>query len=407
VPAAVSGQLTNDYVPLERTIPAKEQLEAQVRSARYKLGPFRFLPRVALIGPTYNDNGGATDQGSAWTIQGVAGLAAVIPVGSKVYLRGEAYPGYIWSDGEQGNQFGGIYGGGVYAFFNRMSVQADYHSALTPTYPNSEIQQQVLGSSQDAALRVEIDLTGKLALSGSANYLKSDYESLTDFPEIEDPFRFLDREEFGARGGIRYKVRSDITVGVGYESTRAEFPDQPQRADNESTAYLGAIRYDRPRLFVNFAGGYRIGKARNGSSFPEFETFTGSGFLSYELASPLTVDLYGRRGIQYGLFPENPYYLESLGGIAAVVRFGHRVTLRAFGEYGTNVYPVPISLGDVGPLEREDKVTAYGGGLTVFIIRSLTLGATVRNTDYDSNIPALSRSVLQFSSSLILEGFLQ
>ncbi len=409
IPSILTAQLTNDYVPLERTIPEKKELDSQISSARYRLGPFRLLPRIALIGPTYNSGGGteATEDDSGWTVSASAGLAAVVPIGSKVFLRGEAYPEYIWTDREAGDQFGGVYAGGVYLFFNRLSFQGDYRSSLTPTYANSEIETQVLGTSHDGSVKLELDLTGKLALFGSANYLKSEYESLTELPPDVDPFRFLDREEVGARGGLRYKLTESFSFGVGYEATRAEFPEQPQRADNESTAYLAAFRLDRPRLFVNFAGGYRIGKARNGSSFPEFETFTGSGFLSYEVAGPLTIDLYGRRGIAYGLFLENPYYLESLGGIGANVRLGYRVTLKAFGEYGTNAYPVPITVGDVGPLKREDKVTGYGGGLTVYIMRSLTLAAIARNTDYDSNIPALSRSVFQVTSSIILGGFLQ
>ncbi len=407
VPGAFA-QITNDSVPQERTVPVKEQIESEIQSARWKLGPFRLLPQLRITGPTYDNNvfgaSGEEPKVSDWYAIFGAGLGVVLPIGRSVYVRGVAVPQYIWYDKlADRRQWGGTYGGRLDAFVGRAAFEGGYDKTLTPTYTNTEELVQVLGDTDRASGRIEIPIAGAVSLFGSAIYQTINYRPLgTDVPADLNPLAELDRKEGAVRGGLRYKISSAFDVGVGVEGTRTEFDQDPQDGDNESTAYLASIYYNRPRLFVNFNGGYRLGKPINGSSFPEFSTFTGSGYLSYELLRRLELKLYGSRGVEYGQYFQNPYYFGSLGGAGLSFKIGYRLSLRVYGELGQNVYPVAVPDASGALVKRVDDTTTYGGGLELLLFRNLSVTASAYNTDYNSNLPEFDRSVLRFTTSFVL-----
>jgi hypothetical protein len=404
-PSVGLAQLTNNEVPIGRTVPRQEQIEGEMGS-RFRLGSVRLLPQIAFVGPTYDNNvlGATGDEAkvSDWTFTVSAGLGVLIPLGKKMYLRGVLFPQYIYYDRlAERRQWGGSYGGSLYGFFNRMSVEADYLDQRTPQYPNSEIQTQVLGDTQAGNLKVEVDLGGPWSVFANGQYQQISYRSLgAPPPIINGVLSLLDRNEGAVRGGVRYKLKSYFTVGIGAEGTRTTFTEDPQRGDNESNAVYASVHYDRPRLFVNFSGGYRTSRPINGSNFSEFSTFTGSGYISYALLSQLDLNVYGKRGIQYGVFIDNPYYLEALAGGGLTLHLGRRVEVNGFGGYGTNDYPVPIA--SAGGVKRVDKVTVYGGGLSALVYKSISLQAQVTSTEYNSNIAAFDRKVLRFSTGLVV-----
>lgn len=399
---AASAQVTSDSVPLGRIVPLQTQVQTQMQESKFHLGPFRILPRVQIVGPTYDNNvfGTSEDAVSDWSVVARAGISVIVPLGKKLYVRGDILPEYIWYSAlTENRQWGGLYSGSLYAFFNRLSFQGDYVKRITPSYPNSEISTQVLSDSQAAFVRVEVDVTSRISAFASAAYDEYEYRPLGDapLPDVGNDLAKLDRREGGVRAGVRYKVSPTFDVGLAGEGTRAEFPQQPTLADNESTAVLASIHYDRPRFYVNLSGGYRDARARNGSSFTPFQTGTGSAYLSYTILRPLSLDAYGRRGVSYAIFENNPYYLETVGGIAANLLIGSRVTLRGFGEYGVNQYPVLVD-----GIEREDKITTYGGNVRVSVIKNVSVMAGAENRDYESNVPGGTRSYFRFVSSIVL-----
>jgi hypothetical protein len=394
--------LTNDQVPIERTVPVQQQIESQMQS-RFRLGDVRLLPQLALVGPTYDNNvlsaEGNQPKTSDWSFTVSAGLGVLIPLGKKMYLKGTLFPEYIYYNRlSDRRQWGGTYGGTLYGFFNRLSVEGDYTDSRTPQYPNTEIQTQVLADTQTGNLKLEVDLGGPWSVYANSEYQQIAYRPLgAPPPIIAGILSGLDRNEGAVRGGIRYKVTSYFSVGVGAEETRTRFDQDPQQANNTSTAVIATVHYDRPRLFVNFSGGYRNGRPENGSNFPGYDTFTGSGYVSYELFRNLDLNIYGNRAVYYSLSPFNPYYLGGIGGGGLTLHFGRRVSINGFGGYGTNTYPVPVD-----GVSREDKVTIYGGGLNVYIIKSISLTANASNTRYNSNINLFDRTVFRFTSGLVI-----
>jgi len=405
LPCAALAQLTNDEVPIQRTVPPKEQIESEMQS-RFRLGPVRLLPQLSLVGPTYDNNvlgaSGIEPRVTDWTVTVSAGLGVLIPFSKKVFLKGTLFPQYIYYDRlTDRRQWGGSYGGTLYGFFNHLSFEADYLDQRTPQYPNSEIQTQVLGDTHGGNLKLEVDLGGPWSVYANGEYQEIQYRPLgAPPPVIDGVLSQLNRNEGAVRGGLRYRLTSYFFVGVGGEATRTKFTDDPLRGDNETTAAIATVHYDRPRLFVNFSGGYRIGRPINGSTFPEFSTFTGSGYITYELIPHLDLNVYGQRGIEYGVFPDNPYYFGSLAGGGLTVHIGQRVSVNGYGGYGENNYPVPLA--EFGGVQRIDKVTLYGGGLSVLLYKSISLQAQATETDYNSNIAAFDRKVFRFSTGFVV-----
>src|SRR5262249_5987931 len=115
----------------------------------------------------------------------------------------------------------------------------------------------------------------------------------------EESLKNLDRDDFTARAGMRYRWTAFFDIAAGVEGTQANFVEASQTSDNRTTAYLLGIYYNRERLFINLSGGYRIGEPHNGSTYPSYSNGTGSYFLSYFLSQPIELQAYGRQGTQY------------------------------------------------------------------------------------------------------------
>lgn len=404
------AQLASDEVPHERTLPAREQIQRDLQESRFHLGPFRILPRLVIRDSGYDSNifGSSENPVSDWTADVGLGARAILPAGRKIYFVAEAVPEYIWyARYSQRRTFGGLYRGSLLGFFNRMSVEVAGYDSKFPVILNSETETRVLQNLQDGSVRLEIDVTRTLSVfaSGEVEHARFSLGGQQPPQSVSLDVERLDRTDTASRAGIRYKVTPHFNVTLAAEGTRTNFVLDPGARDNKSRAYLLGIHYDRPRFFVNLSGGYRKGGlCRCTGLFPSYETATGSYFVSIIPARSLEVQLYGHRDVPYSLFQQNPYYVETRNGGGPSVHIGRRVTLRAFGEYGTNAYAVPVEVESRPPVLRRDTATTYGGGLSISLFRNGVLTGLVSHTRYESNLPQFNRSVFRFTTGFSLEG---
>ncbi|MGH9364905.1 MAG: hypothetical protein ACRD1B_06525 [Thermoanaerobaculia bacterium] len=406
LPAQAFSQLATDQVPRERTVPIREQVQAEVEKSRFRLGSISIVPKLSIRDAGYNNNVfGSTDNPVAdWTATISAGVRCILPLGSKIYLRGDAVPEYIWyAQLAQGRTLGGRYSASVLGFFNRMSVEATGFGSKSSSILNSESETRVIDHLLSGSGKIEIDLLRRLSVFAGGGVQRHRYAQSPPGPPDVINAKDLDRTDSTARAGIRYHFLSYLDISAGVEGIRTQFAQTPQERDNRSTAYLLGLHYGRPRLFINLSGGYRTGQAYNGSAFPRYSTATGSYFVSYSLAAPIELQVYGLRGPVYALYLDNPYYLEMRNGGGVNVQIIRQLWLRGYGEYGTNSYPVPVPVDGGGSVNRLDQATTVGGGLSVLLARNAVLTALVSRTSYSSNIPGLGRSVLRFTTSFSLE----
>lgn len=406
--APAFAQMTSDVVPRERLVPAREQLRREIEQARYRVGPFRLEPRFLLRDVGYNNNvfGTAEDHVSDWTATAVAGVHWTLPFGEKAYLRGDALPEYTWYNELADRRFlGGTYNASAIALFERVSLEATVGTREGLTIVSSEIDASVIQKSDDIRVEGDLELRPSLFLFGSAatRGLEFDAESAGFEAGELALVRNLDRDDQAIRAGLRYKIRSFFDVSVAAEQTSAEFVRDAARRDNETEAILVGLHYDLPRFYVNLIGGRREARPSNGSAFPAFSANTGSLFMQYRLAAPITAELYGHRRITFGIFADTPYFLENRIGGSAIADVGQRIAFRLFGDTGSNEYQQPLLVAGA-PVVRADDVLTYGVGMSYRLYRGLSLVASVAQSDFDSNLNQFDRSIIRVQTGLVVSG---
>lgn len=397
------GQLTTDVVPQGRLIPKEQQIQRDLETARYRLGPFRLQPLLTLrdIGYSSNVFGTPEDPISDWSATVSTGVKWTLPFGPKMYFRGEAAPEYTWFNELAERRFlGGTYSASALALFNRLSIEANAETSKELSLLNSETEAPAIRRLTDLSLDAEVDVLRRLSVFGRGQTQRHRYrrEEVSRFPDLTR-LPELDRDDSVFRAGVRYRFSTALNISMASETSRSEFTLDPSR-DNESKALLLGVHYERPRMYLNLTGGKRDGEPIRNSDFRPYSTTTGSYYFAYTLVAPLEVRLQGQRRVRYGLFESNPYFFETRNGVAVLSGVGRRLALRAFADVGENEYPTTAAAGRF----RTDKVLTYGGGFIVRTFRNMALTVIVSQTEYDSNFDNFDRSVIRVQSGLTLRG---
>ncbi|HEY2798052.1 MAG TPA: outer membrane beta-barrel protein [Thermoanaerobaculia bacterium] len=404
VAAAARAQLTSDDVPQGRTIPAKEEVDADMQAARFRLGPIRMIPTISVRDAGYDNNVFGTTENpvSDWSFTIRGGFRFIVPFGAKVYLRASALPEYTWYDKlEERRGWGGLYEATLLGFFNRMTAQLRAYDQETFATYSSEIPTRVLTRTQDASGGFEVELLKRLTFFAKAEGMRVRYDTNGQLPG--DPVNLNDRTDTSIRGGPRYYLTPEWSVSAAVEQTWSDFVNDPETRDNQSRAYLLGVQYTRPRLYLNLSGGYRTGDPRDSSTFPAYSTGTGSFFASFFAIRWLELQAYGHRRVQYSLTSDNPYYFENRIGGAINLEVLGRVLLRGYGEAGPNQYPVGQAENGV-VTHRRDQITLFGGGASMIVVRPVVLTALVTRTEYNSNIAGQDRTITRFTINLAFTG---
>jgi hypothetical protein len=406
-PDRAVAQLTSDQVPRARTVPAREGVKQEMERSRLRLGPIRVTPLFEVSHAGYEDNVFGASEGeekiSDWSATIEAGGRFLLPMGPKLFLKGEALPGYVWyRELSERRTVIGTYQSTLLALFNRISAELTASRSESFAYFSSETDTRVLGDTRRAGGKLEIEVTPVVSLFAGTVAQRQRYERGGDEPEDFVDVTGQDRDEAAARGGLRLRFSESFDLSAAVEGTRTEF-DRLAERDNESVAYLAGIHYDRPRFFLNVVGGYREGRAHNDSLFPEYRTATGSYFASYFLTPKVELRVYGKRQVAYSTFGGSTYFFETRNGGGLNFEVLRRLLLRGYAEFGENDYPLATPVGE-DRVERKDDVTTYGGGFSLRLLRNAVLTASADRSDYSSNSPVLDRSIVRFSTSISFQG---
>ena len=208
-------------------------------------------------------------------------------MGSKLYLRLVAVPQYIWySTLEEFNTWGGDFSASFLALGNRISFVADGAANKGSTILNSETQANVIQTNKEASGNLEVDLTRALSFVAGGEVQERRYEpgGANDILNVE---RF-NRTDLAALAGFRLRLNPSLIISAGAQATQSEFEQAltAEIRDNQTLAYLGGLRFDRPKFYVNLAGGYRKARSFDDSAFPDYATTVGSYFASWMPLGP-------------------------------------------------------------------------------------------------------------------------
>jgi len=379
---------------------SKQEIEAQMEAARWRLGPLRLAPWLALRGLTYEQNvfvdGAATKSDVTGSVG--AGLTAYLPTGRNVFWVVQAMPEYLWwLDLSERNQLIGRYGAGVFADLNRLRIAADGRRNERQTVVTSESAQQVI--SDETVLRLSADLTLSAAFRLRGEVSSSEVENRLpdDSPGIGGLlFSDLDRKERVLRGEIVYNPDERVEVALGVERTDTEFATGARDRSSTGTSPSLRLRLTGNRIALDGRVLRRELDPEPGSLLVPVDQTEGSLRFTITPGQRFTYGVYGNRSTSYALNLASTQLTVQRLGAELGAPLGHRLSVRAFYESGDDDYVVLA-----GP-PRSDDVVAYGLQADFKIGEWLSYQAGFQQVEYDSNLDAFDRDYLRITSSLTL-----
>ncbi|MEP0775924.1 MAG: hypothetical protein HRF46_16405 [Acidobacteriota bacterium] len=316
----------------------KERLEKAMEEARWSLGPLRLEPWVGVGNLTYHDDLEPWREGkqSDVTISAGAGLAAFLPVGSRLLLAGYALPEYSWwRETTRRNRLKGRYGVGAFVDLGRLALEAKGTRSTEPTFLGFDDEVPIDLRRQAASLSAELRLLRRLSIYAEGEdtrwrYRDEDLEG-APLPRLGT----LDRDEQRAAGGLRYRFRDRLTLSLGYVRSVTDFAQSQFDRSNSGTAPTVGLTYSGTRLSLGAqVSEYQL-EPRAGSSFRPFEGRTGQARAEWKLGPRSGVSVYSQRSLAYA-FGGTSYYEVETTGAAVRLPLGWRGSTSLFAESGTH-----------------------------------------------------------------------
>lgn len=377
----------------------RERREAALEDARWRLGGLRLTPWFGVRDVTYYDDVLPSVPGKQSDLAATAGagVAAFLPLGSKLMLAGHALPEYQWwREFSDRRGWGGRYAVGLAGYFNRLKIEAyaARNEQLQYASSESELPTNVLERRNHA--RIEVEVVRRLYVYASGQdttwrYSRDDGATPSDLPDQ------LDRDETETAAGFRLEVSSTVKVSVGAKRTDVDFVhslfSRSARGDGPTLALL--LGTDRTGLDASIAR-FTI-KPVGDSSFVRYTGTTGQVQVWRRLAGQLRWSVYGSRNLGFTAYTDQfAYYVQQSLGTAFSFPVGWRGTGSIYLESGSLDYIAGAS----GGLSRTDDVRAYGLRATFSMARSTRLFVGFSRSRYDSNMPGLDRTYTRLQTGI-------
>lgn len=401
--AAQFVQYSDPGTLANRSIPTKEGLEKAMEETRWNLGPVRLAPWFAIKDVMYNNNvfGATDDPVSDVTATVGAGLHAYLPVGPKLVVGAVVLPEYVWwNDLENLRGTYGRYGGGLFGYFNRLTVEVQAFDIEDQGYVSSEFIRPVGISEKRGSANLEIRVFERLWLIGRASESRWRHDPMSEDPSGAQ-YLLLDRDERNVGGGLRYTWSEAFSIAVGAAKLDSTFVRELRDRSNSGTTpflevtvsgkrWWGAATISRPDL-----------TAKEGSRFVAFRDTAGRMQLAWRPSGKAEIQLYGQRALSYAVSLDSQYSYNNRVGVALQGNVGWRTVGRVFWETGT--YRYIAAEGSPVPSHDED-VTSYGGLASMNVGRNITLSVQVSREDYAAPAPHPDRSMTRIQTGLGFGG---
>lgn len=388
------SQYTTPGGPGDADVSKKGQLENAVSTARWRLGPVRIAPWFGISDVGYV-NDGRRVEGETRSEQrqlaatGGVGFRAYLPTGPKVTWAVHLLPEYTWAEDPELRRTNGRYGLGVFAFFNRLTVEATATRTQLFGIATSEVLRRVDTRNDRLSLAAEVEAFGSLHVF--ARFETSEVSNLT--PSIDDPdlarLALLDRDEQVTRAGLRLRSRDNWVLAAGVESSDVVFATALANRSNTGTSPFLEVSRDGHKIDLTLDLVARSLEPKRGSTFDPFDEITGSFSVKLDLGR-IAPHLYFHRNLVYSVEDTSAYLLSDRAGISLKFPLGNRASIATFFEQGQDDYVSPRAIG-----LRQDDQTAYGASLQWKLRGTLGLVLGASREDYTSNQPGADR---QFDS---------
>ncbi len=386
----------------QRSTSTKESVEAAMEAARWRLGPLRLAPWLALDDFSYVDNvfGTVGDKTSDVSTTASVGLQGNIPIGPKLVLGLYALPRYTWwAHLSELRAWNYQYGAGLFGYFNRLTLELKAGKSKQQQFQNPEFGPPAEETSRSFSAVTEVVLLGRLSVfaTGSRAELSFEQPGSANLPGMS--FSSLDRDEDLATAGLRYRWSPQVAVGVGIQASRVAFVNSEQDRSNSGKGALVDMQlgFRSISLTVSYAN-MRLRPA-GASEFQSFDGLVGRSQLGWRGGTGWEAGIYGGRSLSFGFAGLSSYSEDIRYGASLSFPLGWRARLGGYVETGTITY-----LGSAGSsADRKEDVSAIGTDANIKL-GGWAVRVGVARSRY-SGVSALgNRAVNRVSASLSLPG---
>lgn len=382
-----------------REIPTKERLEKAMEDARWHLGGLRVAPWFGIRNTTYYDDLFPEVPGKQPDLEVTAGagLAAFLPVGSRVIIAGNALPEYQWwrtySDRRTWN---GRYGLGIAGYFNRLTVEVSGVSTDEAQYASVEDEIPVNVRERRGHARVELEVSYHVFFYASGTKASWRY-STKGLDATQSLLPYLDRDETTTEGGLRWAPRRTVSVSFGAKRVEDDFVHTTLDRSVRGNAPTVDITLGSERTGLEASAARFDLKPVGSSSFAPYRGTTGRVMVWRQLGRASTWTVYSGRDLGFtAISGDSGYYVQRRVGTSLAFPVGWRGTATAYVEKGTLDYSVGVS----GAGARTDDLKAYGLNARFDLAGSASFVLGVSRTRYDSPVPGLDRTYTRIQAGI-------
>jgi hypothetical protein len=388
--------------------PDGEDMRKRVDDAPWKLGVLHLAPSLGFRDARFVSNQGSLIQTTDEPIEDrtdftatlSAGLRAYMKTGNKVIWTVHGIPEYVWwQDDAARRRFNGRYGAGVFAFFNKLSLEASHRQVEEQTFFSPEVEQLTTVRLNDTRLYASLEVARGISFFISATQ--------TDFASDEDAAAVLsnlDRKRQLFRTGLRFTTRGGWTFGLGYEDGMIEFDGLFGNGlvdrSNDASAELVEVSWEGNRFELDVSAAFRSLEPRPGSSFIPTDETTGDISLLVKLTSHFSFSAYALQELSFSVLDTNSHFLTQRQGILWTYDSGRergRVTIDFFAETGQDEFS---AFALAGGAERIDDADTFGGNISFYLRKNLLINVGGLKSTFDSSFDPEDRDVSTFGFNL-------
>lgn len=365
------------------------ELEEKWRTAAWHVGPLRLQPLLVISKAGVDSNIYYSPQNPVKDFTLTAGPAvnAWLPLGRVLVLSGYASPQYVWYSKTSRERTWNYYYSGSLAFnFRRLFLSGERRFSDARERWNTEVDVRPRRKEDGWAGVFLLQAASRASLEFGIRYARYLYENL-EYETFNIRER-LNRRETRWNVLAYYQAGGRSRLFLDYERGRYDFEFEEASALKDSrsdAAYAGVEFAPLGRL----RGRVRVGWKRLDVLNPEvgdWEGVVGDTQVSLRLARPFIVRASYVRDVDFSLWYQSAYFIQSRPSAGASLYLLRFVRLDYDYSLGRSDYPAPQDIGGGGEVKRRDDFYIHQAGLYFRVWKKAALGAVVSRWRRDSNL---------------------
>jgi len=358
-------------------------LEWQIRNAGFSVGPLRLKTQFVLSNVGFDSNvyyGATAEPVKDYTFTAGPAFNVYLPLKKKIIFHVYESPQYVYfKETARERTWNNYFLGEVYFVFNRFVASAGVGRSEAKQRWNTETDIPIFRKEDSVQGSIFWQPAKMTSFNFSYRMARYNYGE----SGIEGYFyaEKLNRDEtyfnFTAYREITSRTRFFLDAEYGF----FEFANPSTMKNSNSYEASGGFEFSP---FGKIRGRVKIGYKYFDSIWPQrkdYRGIVGDSSISIKLMRPLAIRASYRRDVQFSVWYDNTYFLESRAGAGASVYISRNIRLDYDYNRGRNDYPQ-----ELGVQKRLDDYQIHAVGIYFRLRENTALGIIASRWVRDSNL---------------------